>query len=138
MYNKLGARVGVVTIMILDNHHVAGRLYDQLMIQRARGFQAVFGIMTTYTDWRICWLDTEASNMMAGANTICSPPFYYALGKEHLDEVSDLERRIVATSIISFNSADLLPLLASALLKVSNSVTPLFSLCYSPLMLILF
>jgi hypothetical protein len=33
------------------------------------GLQAIFGIITTYAEWRICWLETTASHELACLTT---------------------------------------------------------------------
>ena len=126
---------------ILENHYVAGQLYDYMMRLRSfYGLKAVFGIMTTYSAWRICWLATRASQRLASAMDIESPApsDVYTLHDLLRDEAVDLDnqgeedggyedrspaekRQIFATPVISYDSERLLPLLASALQKMANS-----------------
>src|SRR5215210_2037520 len=57
-----GIPIGVVEIKvpvgdILSNPKVHGHLYDYLMaLTSFSGVQCPFGILTTYEDWRVCWL----------------------------------------------------------------------------------
>jgi hypothetical protein len=42
---------------IIENKIVLGQLYDYMLRLRSfHGLQNVFGIVTTYNEWRICWL----------------------------------------------------------------------------------
>jgi len=69
--------VGVIEVKkptkgILDKPQVNSQIYDYMMALRSfSGLQHVFGIVTTYEQWRICWLtDTES----AAKSTILPPP----------------------------------------------------------------
>jgi hypothetical protein len=67
-----GIPVGVVEVKkpgedILSNGAVLGELYDYMkQIVNFYGLKEVFGILTTYEEWRICWLDNAESKKLAG------------------------------------------------------------------------
>lgn len=67
-----GIPVGVVEVKkpgkeILSNAAVLGELYDYMkQIVNFYGLKEVFGILTTYEEWRICWLDNAESKKLAG------------------------------------------------------------------------
>ncbi len=56
--------IGVVEIKtphpgVLDNSYVHGQIYDYMAhIQQYIGVQHMFGIVTTYMQWRVFWLPT--------------------------------------------------------------------------------
>ena len=50
----------------LDNPRILGESFDQLMrLQNFAGMKAAFGIITSYKEWRIVWLDDEESKRLA-------------------------------------------------------------------------
>ena len=71
-----GRPVGVVEVKkpgrgILDKPEVAGQMYDYLKRLRSfYGLKHVFGIATTYVEWRLFWLPDAATDAAAAA---CSP-----------------------------------------------------------------
>jgi hypothetical protein len=62
-----GVPVGVVEVKrptkgILDNGAVLGELYDYMkQVVNFYGLKQVFGILTTYQEWRVCWMSDEHS-----------------------------------------------------------------------------
>jgi hypothetical protein len=60
-----GLPVGVVEVKkpgegVLDNQSVLGELYDYLLhLPNFYGAEQMIGIVTTYREWRVCWLKTE-------------------------------------------------------------------------------
>ena len=141
------------TKKILESHQVAGQLYDYMMRLRSfYGLQAVFGIMTTYCEWRICWLDTTISRQLASTDRISSSvpsAAIYTLhdllrddavdqadqgeeGGEEEDPSPSEQRRIFATPVISYTSEELLPMLASAMQKMANSPRKIVTLLVKP------
>ena len=116
------------------------------------GLQAVFGIMTTYCEWRICWLDTTISRQLASTDRISSSvpsAAIYTLhdllrddavdqadqgeeGGEGEDPSPSEQRRIFATPVISYTSEELLPMLASAMQKMANSPRKIVTLLVKP------
>ena len=67
-----GTPVGVVKVKkpgqgVMENERVLGELYDYMtQIVNFYGLKQVFGILTTYKEWRVCWLDNDESNKLAG------------------------------------------------------------------------
>ncbi|KAL6044112.1 hypothetical protein QOT17_023476 [Balamuthia mandrillaris] len=72
----LGRPVGVVALKspappdstenVLDSKNLAGQVYDRLKcLQSYRGFEHPFAIASTYQEWRICWLNTDAAKRAA-------------------------------------------------------------------------
>jgi hypothetical protein len=66
-----GRPVGVVEVKkpgkdAMTNPHILGELYDYMMTLRCfEGLERVYGILTTYNEWRFCWLedtDSDASS----------------------------------------------------------------------------
>jgi len=145
---KMGLPVGVVEVKTpsrsldpLESPSVAGQIYDYMMKLRSfYGLQAIFGIITTYAEWRICWLHTTESHKLACLTTeeyttegapvasLCD-----LLNGETVDEsISDpadeqealtpsLKRSIFATEKIQWDDESLLPMLASAVWKMMKA-----------------
>ena len=73
---KRGRPIGVVEVKkpgagILDHELVAGQMYDYLKRLRSfYGLKHVFGIATTYAEWRLFWLRDDATEEAA----LASPP----------------------------------------------------------------
>ena len=74
-----GAPIGVVEVKkpdverkedgktILDEPTVLGELYDfMLQLPNFYGVQPVFGILTTFETWRVCWLPSDGTDEEAG------------------------------------------------------------------------
>jgi hypothetical protein len=68
----LGIPVGVIEVKrptkgILDNQAVLGELYDYMkQVVNFYGLKQVFGILTTYQEWRVCWMTDDHSIRLAG------------------------------------------------------------------------
>ena len=66
-----GVPVGVVAVKrptkgILDNRTVLGELYDYMkQVVNFYGLKEVFGIVTTYQEWRVCWMENADSVKLA-------------------------------------------------------------------------
>ena len=73
LVKRLGIPVGVVEVKkpakgIMDNKQVLGELYDYMeQVENFYGLEQVFGILTTYEEWRVCWSNTEKSRSLASA-----------------------------------------------------------------------
>jgi len=132
---------------VLESPFLAGQLYDYMMLLRSfYGLQSIFGVMTTYSEWRICWLDTSESRSLAAATSL--PPARGEAdtaagsslksllddedvntteegddseGEELVDPSPSLRRQVFATDIYSFSDEALLPMLASVLEKMAAS-----------------
>ena len=66
-----GMPVGVVEVKkpgkdVLDHENVLGEVYDYLLhLPNFYGAKQMIGILTTYREWRVCWLDnSETQNLM--------------------------------------------------------------------------
>ena len=131
---------------VLDSPLLAGQLYDYMMLLRSfYGLQSIFGVMTTYYEWRICWLDTSESKSLASATSLphvrgeadtagsslksllddedvdTTNEEDEAEGEELVDPSPSLRRQVFATDIYSFSDEALLPMLASVLEKMAAS-----------------
>ena len=68
---KSDVPVGVIEVKVPDGNPMndklfAGQLFDYMeMLHSTFGVQNVFGIMTTYHEWRICWLKGTVLNTAA-------------------------------------------------------------------------
>jgi hypothetical protein len=52
---------------VLGNRLVLGEVFDQLMhLKNEWMISAPFVLLTTYNEWRVCWLNDEESNALAG------------------------------------------------------------------------
>ena len=51
--------LGIVEVKrqsILSDKHAFGQIYDYMLrLQSFHGLKDVFGVLTTYEEWRICW-----------------------------------------------------------------------------------
>jgi hypothetical protein len=70
-----------------------GQLYDYMMVCKTFGLSHVFGLLTTYSHWRVCWLDDDVGNACALQTTADEPP------KELLEFASKVARRSAATNV---------------------------------------
>ncbi len=72
--HSTGVPVGVVDVKrpgkgIMDSEQVHGQIYDYMMRLRSfHGLRHVFGIVSTYNQWRVYWFD--------GCNEIAQSPSY--------------------------------------------------------------
>ena len=68
----MGLPIGVIEVKnpgeeALSNDRVAGELYDYMRrLSSFYGVQEAFGILTTYQEWRVCWMDDDSSKLLAG------------------------------------------------------------------------
>ena len=68
-----GVPIGVVEVKnpgdkAMTDKRVIGELFDYMMVlPNFCGTKQCFGILTTYKQWRVCWLDDDASNAHARA-----------------------------------------------------------------------
>jgi hypothetical protein len=138
LITKFGKPVGVIEIKkpgnnILQNPHVLGQLYDYMLRLRSFfGVNHVFGILTSYDEWRICWLPDKNTDTVAtegtekiGATTpqpllpvaegsaVSSP----SVSTEHKDR----DRTMHGTSVIKYNDQLLVRALCSVVVKMSES-----------------
>ena len=56
---------------ILDDVNVLGEVFDQLMhLKNESGIKSPFVLVTSYMEWRVCWLNDEESNSLAGKKCV--------------------------------------------------------------------
>jgi len=132
----LGKPVGVVEVKkpqqgVLDHPNVLGQLLDYLLqLRYFHGLLWSFGILTTYEEWRICWLPNQQSDE-ATQQTIIEAPRVKTIAVElprlpcdvDVDEEESpnllrqspytRNRQIRASPIIKCEEKKLLPILAS-------------------------
>jgi hypothetical protein len=59
----------------MTDGNILGEVYDQLMhLHSMFGVVNPFVILTSYEEWRICWLDLKRSNEIAALDTLPEPP----------------------------------------------------------------
>jgi hypothetical protein len=140
---KNGVPVGVVEVKkpghdIMQKPSVFGQIYDYLLqLQSFHGLKTPFGIVTTYKQWRICWLDNDNSDSLAVSDSIQDSSAAEAKVPEIEETLDDGERsadidlgepakmsndhRIVhGTNIMQFDDDSLVTMLASLLHKMTH------------------
>eukprot|EP01136_Pigoraptor_vietnamica_P024386 Opistho-1_new@77369 len=148
-----GRPVGVVEVKkpgrnVLATEEVAGQMYDYLKRLRTfYGLDHVFGIATTYAEWRICWLRNSATMSAAssspsavlsddGTDDSIDAWWKHALGEPRWDGIADSTpltdapvtptkgREICAGPVVELaNHMALIGMVASALFKMLMSPT---------------
>ena len=95
----------------LDNESLRNQISNYMLrLKHSHGLKAVFGITTTYNEWRFCWLD-EAKTI-AESTILISDVFN--------DGVSQDDEQIVhQTKIFSRNDPDLIEALVSVICKMA-------------------
>eukprot|EP00698_Gefionella_okellyi_P001697 TRINITY_DN11576_c0_g1_i1.p1 TRINITY_DN11576_c0_g1~~TRINITY_DN11576_c0_g1_i1.p1 ORF type:complete len:517 (-),score=81.98 TRINITY_DN11576_c0_g1_i1:16-1566(-) len=129
--------IGVVKVMkpeagILDDERIVGQLHDYLvLLQSFHGLKNVFGILSTYQEWRVCWLASQDTDALAArtdvttATTVHPPVFQGAALTERnvvvpVTPSKAMAKRVVkATPVLKWNDPSLVPTLATALLKMT-------------------
>ena len=118
--SKVGFPVSAVEVKkpsdgIMKNENVNGQIYDYMReIQSFFGIQHVLGVVTTYSEWRVCWF--PESNSFAGAKTQES-------AQATLLDVNrtGVQRKLCGTKIYRNDDDELLDVLASMFIKVKLS-----------------
>jgi len=148
---RSGIPVGVVEVKkpgkgIMDHPFVAGQIYDYMMRLRSfYGLDNVFGIVSTYREWRVFWL--EDTQPAAESDKVSVPPFVenpvdrllphvppFALSppkqsKKASVATASTRPRVYADRTVAWNDPEIILLLASVLLKmVCSPATRLTSL----------
>jgi hypothetical protein len=102
----------------LTNKTSIGQLFDYLLQLRVHhGRNEVFGILTSYTGWRIVWLpDTQAAAECDRYDVGNAPLF-----TEEADSRFETTRILHGTEVIPFNDKMLLKMLVSVVFKMSQS-----------------
>ncbi len=92
---KTGLPIGVVEVKkpeekILKSNLVHGQIFDYLLrLKSFHGLEHVFGIVTTYKEWRFCWL--ENSDEFAISDQIPIKPADSGIPKEEEEEDSEVD-----------------------------------------------
>jgi hypothetical protein len=77
-----GIPKGVVEVkkageIAMTNKFIAGEVFDHMMHLRSLfGVRQVFGILTSYDEWRVCWLPDDESNELAVAESLPEAPVF--------------------------------------------------------------
>ena len=148
---KKGIPIGVVEIKrphthpcdsnIIDNEKVLGQLYDYMKrLESFFGISHVFGILTNYEDWRICWFANESATsdqLLTKDVQISRPkglpdnPSMIGCELENLSAieikspVKSEKRTFFSANVINRNDQSLIKTLTSLILKMYYSpVTP--------------
>ena len=120
-----GVPIGVVEVKkpdkkdILRNRYVQGQLFDYMLrLKSFFGLEHVFGILSTYAEWRVCWM--PQSQKAAVATEIL-------VGKEEADEVETEAESVVSARVMHgspvflWNDPNLPRILCSTILKMYSS-----------------
>ena len=145
--NSIAVPVGVVEVKkpgdsVLENQQVLGQMYDYLVrLPNFYGAQQMIGILTTYREWRLCWLDTKETNALmqkpvsipleeVSANRFGTKREWtdyhpdesteYVTDSESPVVRSPPERKMFVSRIWSMEKENVFPLIASALIKMSQ------------------
>ena len=146
--------VGVMVVKkpgdgVLENKFVMGEVYDYLMhLHNYHGLEQMIGIVTTYREWRVCWLDTNETNALVhkpvsipleevSANRTETKrkwtdyhrvaPSKMVADSESSVVCSPRERKMFVSRIWSIEKDNVFPLIASALIKMSQVTHCCFS-----------
>ena len=71
-----GMPVGVVEVKkpgkgVLDHENVLGEVYDYLLhLPNFYGARQMIGIVTTYREWRVCWLNNPETQVLMKADEV--------------------------------------------------------------------
>lgn len=97
----------------LEESVVAGQIFSYMMMLRNQyGVRHAFGILSTYEEWRVCWLpDTEKA---ASVTTLLD----HDEDEGGADEIS---RVVHCTKIYHHDDVELIKILASTLMKMNNT-----------------
>eukprot|EP01133_Synstelium_polycarpum_P015459 gene15459-18342_t len=124
-----GAPIGVVEVKkpgskILDNLHTHGQILDYMLrLEHLYGQVNVFGIVTTYKDWRVCWLQGE-SDTTAQAKSISNsfePHSIESPSAEPTLPTKVLSRSLYGSGVISYTDNTLPRVIMSTILKMYYS-----------------
>lgn len=101
----------------LQNEYLNGQIYDYMVnLRQFFGLRRVFGIISTYAEWRICWLP---DNDVAAAET--SVETYKKLDSSAASSQLDQGRTIHASRIYSHNEPTLIQALVHLVHKMYHS-----------------
>jgi hypothetical protein len=104
-----GNRIGVVEVKtpdadggssILDNAEVHGQMYDYLRrLEEYFGLEYVFGVLTTYTGWRVFWLPT--ANAAANSDKLVHAHTAPASTVQSEDDVFTKEEQEIEPEVVN-------------------------------------
>ena len=100
----------------MNDGKVQGQLFDYMLrIRSFHGLRHVFGILTNFEEWRICWLPdsddaAKATNLM------------YELDADNININAATERVLYCTDILTGSSAAAMPSLANSLVSVLSKM----------------
>ena len=102
---------------VLDDPILAGQIFDYMMcLRQFNGLRNIFGIITTYNEWKICWLedtDKAAASEMKLSNDEYGPP---------MEGIRIASKRVVRCSRIYKNhEPELIKVLVSVVHKMFHS-----------------
>ena len=138
-----GFPIGVIEVKkpgkdIMNSSQLHGQIFDYMMRLRSfYGQKHVFGIVSTYSEWRIYWLSNSDCDKAASATKVKpshNPTSFEDIDSipEWLEDIEDdttqdlippsTEKRILhGTNVIKYNSQTLAYTLASVILKMYSS-----------------
>jgi hypothetical protein len=140
--NKFGIPIGVIEVKkpgvdIMESKRVHGQIYDYMLrLRHFYGQQNVFGIVSTYKQWRIYWLQdcnssataTKIDNSLTRNANIEKPNVIPTISSSQTDNQPDKEcpptpekRVVYGSEIIEWNSLSLPKILVSVILKMYYS-----------------
>jgi hypothetical protein len=134
--NKNGMPLGVIEVKKPKSNllgdpslRVMGQLFDYMLRLRAFfGQNEIFGIVTTFTEWRICWLpdSDEAAAACEEVSLLRDMPklssrIHHESNKFVLSEDFVSARTLHGTECMTRTSSNLCPSLVSVMLKMSMS-----------------
>ncbi|KYQ89781.1 hypothetical protein DLAC_09748 [Tieghemostelium lacteum] len=111
----------------MENLQVHGQIYDyMLLLSRTYGQKNVFGIVSTYAQWRCYWLYDTFIDM---AESVSKPnimlpyiPIPLIKGSNKKDSTfTPMSREFFATKVYNYNNPDLLKLLANVIYHMYNT-----------------
>lgn len=85
-----GMPVGVVEVKkpgkgVLDHGNVLGEVYDYLLhLPNFYGAKEMIGIVTTYREWRVCWLDNPETQELMKADEVLDSDIGYATPQKNV------------------------------------------------------
>jgi len=121
--SRSGCPVGVIEVKrpgaaIMESEYVHGQIFDYMKrLQSFFGLKVVFGIVSTYKQWRVCWL-SGCSEEIAKAESLEN------IGETTLREESPRdkgERILCGTQVYKYDDRDLPILITSTLHKMNNA-----------------
>jgi hypothetical protein len=120
-----GDPVGVVGVKrpgakIADNQRVHGQMYDCMRrLQAFHGLRRVFGIVTTYEQWRVYWL--PGTDALARAEAFDDCPRSTEGEEDYEKEATEAERVVHCSGVYEWHDSGLPLVLASVLGKMERA-----------------